>query len=1121
MTEIKKLIIDGIEVEPDPNRTVLEVAEEIGIHIPTLCYHKALTPYGACRICTVETIWKGRSRLHTACTYPAWEGEVRTNSEKVIRARKFILELMLAEAPGSKEIQDLAREYGVERTDFEITKDKDNKCIMCSLCVRVCQNVMGISAIGFANRGDRREIVVPFKEYSELCSTCGACARVCPTGAIKVEDITKNKVEPIPSEFDVGLQSRPCIYIPFPQAMPNKPVIDRENCMFFKNGTCKVCQTTCKAEAIDFDQEDKILDLNVGAIIAIPGFDEFDAHLKPEYGYGRYPNVITSVGFERILNASGPFQGKIHRPSDGNIPKKIAFIQCVGSRDAKCKNDYCSAVCCMYTVKEAIIAKEHCQEIEPTIFFMDMRAYGKDFDKYYEKAKNEHGVRYVRSRVSEIKEDNETHNLWIKYENEAGELQNEEFELVVLSVGLEAPIEAKQLAKKLGIELNDYDFAKTDEFNPLENGRPGIFVGGAFQGPKDIPETVAQASGVAARASIVLADARGTLVKKKEYPPEIDVRYEGPRIGVFICHCGINIGAYVNVAEVVQYAKTLPNVIYVGENLYTCSQDTQELIKKAIQEHKLNRVVVAACTPRTHEPLFQDTIREAGLNKYLFEMANIRDQNSWVHMHEPKAATEKAKDLVRMAVAKARLIEPLQSKLLDITRRGLVIGGGISGMTAALGLAQEGYEVYLVEKEPKLGGNLRHIYYTLEGKDTQKFLNELIQKVQSNDKIQVFTNAEIDKIDGFVGNFKTTIKVSKEPKGANQTHELEHGIIIVATGAEEYKPTEYLYGKDTRVITQRELEKRLSNSQSPVSNFQSIVMIQCVGSRSDEHPYCSRVCCSEAIKNAIKLKEKNKDTNIYILYRDIRTYGFKETYYQKACELGVVFIRYEEGNEPEVRKNGKNIEVLVEDLILHEKLLINADLLVLSTATVAPSANDKIAKMLKVPLNEDGFFLEAHMKLRPVDFATDGIFLAGLAHGPKFIEESISQAYAAVARACTILSKDFIEAPATVAEVNERKCVACGLCEAVCAYGAIQLITKKTIVGEKAVAEINEALCKGCGTCVASCRSGSIDLRGFTTEEIVSQIGAMRDFEEKIKTAMSLQSFAQAGTRALENAITK
>jgi heterodisulfide reductase subunit A-like polyferredoxin len=845
---------------------------------------------------------------------------------------------------------------------------------------------------------------------------------------------------------------------------------------------CLECLKVCEAKAIDHRMNDEDMEIDVGSIILSPGFDEFEPSLKSEYGYGRFPNVVSSIEFERFLSASGPFKGQVLRPSDKGHPKRIAWIQCVGSRDPHIGKGYCSSVCCMYATKEAVIAKEHAHEMEATIFFMDIRAYGKDFDKYIERAKKDYGVRYVRSRVSHVKENPITKNLTIHYETEEGEMVSEEFDLVVLSVGLEPIKNHQEVAEIFGIDLNAYGFAKTSVFEPLQTSRPGIFVSGAFSGPKDVPETVAQASAAAAEASSFLSPARGTLVTEKEYVLEKNVNYEGPRVGVFVCHCGINIGGVVNVPAVAEYARTLPGVVHVEDNLYTCSQDTQELMKKKIEEHRLNRVIVASCTPRTHEPLFQDTIRQAGLNRYLFEMANIRDQCSWVHMQQPKEATEKAMDLVRMAVAKAILLDPLPTQMVEMNQKALVIGGGLAGMTAAKKISQAGYEVYLIEKESQLGGKARNIHYTLDGEDVQSHLEHLIKEVEKDPRIHLMAKATIEKIDGFVGNFKTQIR------NGNGFKELAHGVIVVATGAEEYRPKEYLYGKDARIITQKELEEKITLTPGALKAFKNVVMIQCVGSRNGDRPYCSRICCSEAIKNALKLKALAPETNVYILYRDIRTYGFKEDYYEKAREEGVLFIRYEPEREPRLEIEGDGLGVAVYESILRDDLLIRTDLLVLSPGIVPNYENETLSKMLKVPLNEDGFFLEAHMKLRPVDFATEGIFLAGLAHSPKSIDESISQANAAVSRALTYLSKTHLETIGTVSEVNEKTCVGCGLCETICPYKAIEILTKRTIVGEKLVSQVNKTLCKGCGACVASCRSGSIDLKGFTTEEIVSQI---------------------------------
>ena len=888
----------------------------------------------------------------------------------------------------------------------------------------------------------------------EKCTGCGLCAQNCP-------------IE-VPNEFDQNMSMRKAIYVPFPQAVPLKYVIDIENCI-----KCRLCEKICQAKAVDFDQQPETVKINVGSIILAPGFEEFDCHLKTEYGYGRFLNVVSSIEFERMMNASGPFGGKIVRPFDGKIPRKIAFIQCVGSRDAQLGNNYCSAACCMYAIKEAVIVKEHSSNpLDCTIFYMDMRCYGKEFDAYYERAQGEWGIEFVRSRVASVTEDPSTGDLFLHYvENE--EPKEEEFDMVVLSVGMQPPKNVEKLAENLGIKLNKYRFCQTDTFSPLETSKPGIFVCGAFGGPKDIPESVAQASGAASKAMCIIATERGKLIAEKEFPPERDVSQEEPRIGVFVCHCGTNIGSVVNVPKVVEHAKTLPNVVYAEENLYTCSQDAQKLIAEKIRQHNLNRVVVASCTPRTHEPLFRETVQEAGLNPYLFEMANIRDQCSWVHMHEHEKATEKAKDLVASMVAKARLLKPLKKPAIDVTPVGLVIGGGIAGMTAALELAKQGFEVHLVEKKKELGGHLLTMHYLLEKDDNpQEKLQAITKAVMENDKIHVYRGAEVLDVYGFVGNFKTRIK-----QQSGKEKEIDHGIVIVATGAVEYEPTEYLYGKDPRIMTQHELEEQIAKGEFKAK---TVVMIQCVGARNEERPNCSRICCGQAMKNALKIKEVSPKTEVYVLYKDIRTYGFKEDYYREAATKGVLFVNYDDERKPRVVDEDGKLKVTFWEPVIKEEVEIGPDVVVLSAATLPNPDNKRIAEMLKVPLTKDGFFLEAHMKLRPVDFATDGVFLCGMAHWPKFIDESISQACATAARAATILSKKTLDAEGTVSHIDEDLCIGCGVCISICPYKAIAK-------DENGLAKVNEVLCKGCGTCAASCPERAIMMHQFTDEQLIVQ----------------------------------
>jgi len=913
-----------------------------------------------------------------------------------------------------------------------------------------------------------------------------------PEPQVKPEDITDNP--PAVEESDIKVPRCKPEEIPLEKRIVNFDEVEKtfteEQAIAEANrclrcavcSECMACVTACKAEAICHDAEDEIEEIHVGSIVAVPGFEEYLSKLKYDYGYSRYPDVVSSVQFERILSASGPFAGHVQRPSDGVVPKKIAFLQCVGSRDMSCRNDYCSSVCCMYAIKEAVIAKEHLKGVDVTIFFMDMRAFGKDFDKYYERAKSEYGVKFVRARVSDVFKNNGDSRLTVQYSSESGCVENDDFDMVVLSVGLESSAELRELGKKLKIrvEPNGFFYSRPDE--PLCSSREGIFLAGAACGPKDIPETVIQASGAAGKAAGFLSQARNTLTVERQYPQQKDVRGQTPRIGVFVCHCGINIGGIVDVPSVTEYAKSLPFVVYAEENLYTCSQDTQEHIKEMIVEHNLNRVVVASCSPRTHEPLFQETLREAGLNPHLFEMTNIRDQCSWVHMDNPEMATEKSKDLLRMIIAKSAYVEPLTASLVDVTHSALVVGGGLAGMTAAMAIAEQGFEVTLIEKQKQLGGNLNNLKYTFEQNDIGKYLNELRQKIQNNEKITVRTQTQLESIEGFVGNFISSLKNSSE------SITYEHGAVVVATGGSEYKPTEYLYGQREDVITQLELEQLLSE-QKLTDDIKSIVMIQCVGSREQGHMYCSRVCCNTAVKNALKIKELSPKTEIYILYRDMRTYGFSEQYFQQARDKGVIFIRYDIDSKPQI-SDKKGLKVAIYEPIIGEQIQLKADLLVLSSRIEPCEDNDNLAQLLKVPTNEDGFFLEAHVKLRPVEFATEGIFVAGLAHCPKNISETIAQAQAAAAKACVILSKEKYEAEARVSHVDISRCSACGTCTGVCAYKAIEIV----IVDQRRdllAAQVNPALCKGCGACAAACRSGAIDIKGITDHQINQMIKAL------------------------------
>ena len=798
-------------------------------------------------------------------------------------------------------------------------------------------------------------------------------------------------------------------------------------------------------------------------------------------------NVVTSMDYERLMCATGPYEGEILRASDKKNPHKIAWIQCVGSRQVNpaSGNGYCSAVCCTYTQKQVILTKDHDADAECTIFHNDIRSYGKDFERFYQRTEKLPGIRFIRSYPSVVKEDPKSKNVTVRYSTLDDGVKEEEFDMVVLSVGLNPPADAKGLADKFGIELNSHGFCKTNPVNPIETSRPGVFISGAFKGPIDIPESVFGASGAGSQCGQLLDCRRGELTQERIYPPERDVSKEDPRIGVFVCHCGANIGRIVNVPAAVEYCKTLPNVVYAQEQLFSCAANCAKEITNMIEEKGLNRVIVAACSPRTLDLLFRDTVREAGLNQYYYEMANIREHNSWVHSREKEEATEKAKDIIRMSVARARYLEPLKEFDLPVNKAALVVGGGIAGMTCALSIANQGHEVYLVEKEKDLGGTARRIHTTLEGLDVQAYLRDLIKKVYQHPFIHVYMDATITETTGYVGNFVTRVK---SERGVS---EIKHGATVVAVGADVHQPTEYLYGEDDRVMTHLELEERVNQRDEKVINAASLVMIQCVGCRNEDRNYCSRICCSESVKNALKLKEITPKMDIYILFRDMRTYGFSEDYYREAADKDVKFIRYEPQDKPQVEagesEEGRPVlKVTVPDYILGSRLEIDADIVALAAAVVPSEGSKQVSKLFNLPVGTDGFFQEAHVKLRPVEFAADGIYLCGMAHYPKHIPEAINQAYGAAGRVLALLSHDTVVASGSVCEVDEKKCIGCGACIAACTYDAIEL--RETRLGNKAT--VNLVLCKGDGLCNSKCPTGAIQLKHFNDEELFAQIDA-------------------------------
>ncbi|MCP3873538.1 MAG: CoB--CoM heterodisulfide reductase iron-sulfur subunit A family protein, partial [Desulfobacteraceae bacterium] len=805
----------------------------------------------------------------------------------------------------------------------------------------------------------------------EKCISCGLCSEKCP--------------KKVSNAYDEGLSKRKAIYIDYPQAVPLKYSIDEDQCIYIKKKRCKLCEKICPTGAIDFEEKPIQKKLHVGAVILTLGSQAYDPGKWDTYGYNKSKNIVTTLEMERVLSASGPYAGHLVRPSDEKPPKKVAWLNCIGSRDDHIgAHGYCSGVCCTNSIKGAIMAKDHIKTLDAAVFYIDIRTYGKDLERYYNYARNDLGVRFIKSKITTIEPINANGNHVLRYIDAFGQKKEEEFDMVVLSVGLMIPEKSKRLARDLGIDINTYGFAKTTSFLPVETTRPGVYVCGAFQAPKTIPTAVIDASAASGMVGSLLTESRWTETKTVEAVSEKDIRGEPPRIGMFICCCGTNIAAYVDVPAVVEYAKTLPYVVYAQQNLFSCSQDTQDEMAQIIKDQKLNRVVVAACTPKSHEPLFQETVAKAGLNKYLFEMANIRNQCSWVHKSDMELATTKAKDLVKMSATKAMLFKPLPEPEMTVNQQVLIVGGGVAGLESAKNLSQQGYVTYVIEKSGQLGGQTKKLHKTWKGEVLQDYFDELMDDIDDESHLLYWLNAEILEVEGSIGNFRTTICSN------GQKRILDHGVVIIASGASQYIPKEYLYGKSNQVMTSLELEQEF-NKKTDFSSDNTIAFIQCVGSRNEEHPYCSKVCCTQSIKNAIIFKEMDPQKEIYILYRDIRAYGMRENLYREARDMGIHFIRYNNDLELKATQTNGKIQLEFTDIVFRREMVIQADLLVLAAAVTVPE-NNPLSKLFKVSQNADNFFAEAHVKLRPNDFATDGMFLCGMAHGPKTVGESIAQA---------------------------------------------------------------------------------------------------------------------------------
>jgi heterodisulfide reductase subunit A len=909
----------------------------------------------------------------------------------------------------------------------------------------------------------------------ERCTNCGLCAAVCPVQ--------------LPSGFQMGLSQRKAIYKSAPRAIPDAYVVDKGPYC----DDCGLCVEVCPTQAIDLDEEPHAKTVRVGAVILAIGYSLTDVGDYEELGWGRAANVVHSMQYERLASRSGPTEGVVVRPSDGHMPQRIAWLQCVGSRDQK--YPYCSSICCMYATKEAMLAKQRIPDVECRIFMMDERAFNKEFNAYYERAKEDFGVEYVRCRVSSVKEDPDTKDLILRHVQSDGQITDERFNMVVLSVGTQPPALAKATAQALGIELNDYGFCETDKFTPLQTSQPGVYVCGTFQSPKEIAETIIDAAGAAGDVMRLMRADLGRVASSRKYPFISDNRFGGerevsselPRVGVFVCDCHPSIDSVVDTQALVGYALGLPGVVDAVRIDYSCFEEGQARIQEAILQHRLNRVVLAGCSHRTHESLFQRAVRQAGLNPYLLEMVNIREHCAWVHSANPQAATHKAKELLRGGVARVRTMKPLHKETLNPARQALIIGGGVAGMTAALSIADSGYDVVLVERSAELGGNLRHVYYVAEGQNPQRLLRDQVNRVRGHERITVLVRSEVIEHRGSVGRFNSTIRT--RPMGGGQPFDsrVEHAVTIAATGGEEWRGDIYMLGENGRVITEIELEDRIAHRPEAIAELSHVVMIQCVHA-PDASDYCSRICCTNSMKNAIRIKLLNPNCQVTILYKNIITYGFREQYYTEARRRGVVFVRYEDTNQPVVEEVDGQLHIAVQEPILKQSLSFEPDLLVLNMAIVPSKGMGHLAEVLGVPLSSEGFFMEAHLKMRPMDFMAEGIFVAGMAHYPKFIEEAIANAQATAGRAITILAKQPLYIGGSIAVVDQTKCVGCLTCARTCPFGIPQIQAGQVGVGNiLGAAYIDPALCQGCGSCTGECPAKAIQLLNYTDEQILAQ----------------------------------
>jgi heterodisulfide reductase subunit A len=890
---------------------------------------------------------------------------------------------------------------------------------------------------------------------TDECTRCGDCTAACPVA--------------LPNEFDSGMATRKAVYTPIPQSVPGTYLVDIINCLNEPPNylPCDRCVQICPPGAIDFLlPKERIETIKVGAIILAIGYDMFDPREMPEYGYGSHPDILTALEFERLINSAGPTGGDIIRPSDGKHPEKILFVLCVGSRDQRFYK-YCSRFCCMYSIKHAYQAIDHGIE-DVDVLYMDVRAFGKGFDGFWQRTQKE-GARFLRGRPGRISPNGDG-KLQVLYEDtDQAALIRSEYDMVVLANAVAPQAGLKSLAECLSIKMDQDGFIQVDEIRGglVMTTRPGIYVAGCVSGPKDIPDSVSEGSAASALAL--------SHITQKSWPDPIQVAalegIETPRVGVFVCHCGSNIAGVIDVDRVVRFAQDLPDVVFASHQMFSCAGNTQQEIEEAIKEYNINRVVIAACSPKTHESIFRGVMLRAGLNPYLLEMANIRNMDSWVHKHEKDSATRKANDMVWMAVEKARLLTPLQASHLPVIQKALVIGGGIGGMSAAIALANQGFETHLVEKQNYLGGLLNQLDEISPANiNAAKLLQVKSEQVRGTG-VHVHLGVCVESIGGVVGNFQASL---------NDGALLEVGAIVIATGSVPYQPVEFNYGVDRQVITNLELESILKVG---APQAERITFIACVGSRQDGVG-CSRYCCTSMLSQALRLRKLGR--KVRVLYKDIRTYSRQaEELYEAASRAGVQFFRYDQDQPPQAVIQSRDGYLEMYDHLLGARLRIPTDLIVLVLG-LQPT-QDNLADQLKLSRSDDGFYMELHPKLGPVQTAIQGVYLAGASQGARDVRETMASALAAAGKAGALLAQGTIEKEPLTARFISELCSGCMRCVKICPYSAIEQIGP---AGKDGTIKILEAACMGCGTCASECNFSAIEMPYFTKEQILAQIDA-------------------------------